>query len=72
MLSIILELPHQTPTGQFRAVIFDRQNFECRDIVECCTFTEAALLAVELYPEAELTDAAREQLHEEQLMQVAA
>lgn len=65
---IILELPHQTPNGMYRAVIWDRDSFTCLDIVEACTFTEAALLAVEIHPSAELTDAAREQLHEEQLV----
>lgn len=69
---IILELPNQTPTGMFRAVVWDRDAFTCLEIIEACTFTEAALLAVDFHPNAELTDAAREQLHEEQLMQVAA
>ena len=69
---IILELPHQTPTGMYRAVIWDRDNFTTLDIVEACTFTEASLLSVEMYPSSELSEAAIEQLHEEQLMQVAA
>ena len=70
--TIILEMPHQTPTGMYRALVWDRIAFACLEIVEACTFTEAALLASEIHPDAELTDAAREQLHEEQLMQVAA
>lgn len=67
-VTILLEMPNQTPTGQYRAVIWDRSKFECLDIVEACTFTEAALLAAEFYPDAELTDAAREQLQEEQMV----
>ncbi|MBM2293788.1 hypothetical protein JQX09_17815 [Sulfitobacter pseudonitzschiae] len=65
---IILELPHQTPNGMYRAVVWDREKFECLDIIEACTFTEAAVLAVEFHPSAELSDAASEQLHEEQLV----
>jgi hypothetical protein len=68
MQTIILELPHQTPNGMFRAVIWNSALFICDDITEACTFTEAVDLAIEMHPDAELTDAAREQLHEEQLV----
>lgn len=65
---IILEQPHQTPNGMFRAVVWNSAEFTCEDIVEACTFTEAAVLAAEMHPTAELTDAAKEQLLVEELV----
>lgn len=65
-VEILVEMPHQTVTGRFRAVVWDTEEFTCLDIFEANTFTQAALMAAEMHSEAKLTDAAKEQILVEQ------
>lgn len=63
---ILVQYPHQTSTGWFRAVIWDRESMREVDAFDATRFTFAAEEAAACYPEARLSDAARAQLELEE------
>jgi hypothetical protein len=69
MTIIHIELPNQTPTGQYRAVAM--MDFECLEIAEARTATKAIDMVFEIYPDAQLDEAAKSSVMEEMMMGVA-